>query len=265
VLTSGRGVVLVACPPHAGMTTTLYALLRQHDPYTQSIATLEDPVEYQIEGANQYALEPGADAAAVAKRVTVLLRSDPQVFMLSRITDPQVVQALTAPTATALRCYVGLRLGDSFTALKAWIKLVGDPAQAASALTAIVSQRLVRRLCPTCRIGFRPDPAALKKFNLPTQGVGELFKPSGQITIKGKPTTCPTCLGLAYQGRVGVFEVMALDDEARQLIATGQIDPLRVHLRKHKMKLMQEAALDQVVAGVTSIAEITRVMAEKQA
>jgi type II secretory ATPase GspE/PulE/Tfp pilus assembly ATPase PilB-like protein len=264
-LATGKGIVLVACPQHAGMTTTLYALLHQHDPYTQSVSTLEDPIEFPIEGANQAAIEPGSDGTAVAKRVTVLMRSDPQVFMLSRITDPQVVAALTAPTTGAMRCYAGLRMNNTFSALGAWIKLVGDPQQAAAALTAIVSQRLVRKLCPTCRVGFTPDPAALKKLNLPAQGIGTLYKPSGQVMIKNKPVTCPACLGMAYRGRVGVFEVMVLDDEARELIGAGQLEPLRAHLRKNKMKLMQEAALDKVVAGVTSIAEISRALAEKEA
>jgi type II secretory ATPase GspE/PulE/Tfp pilus assembly ATPase PilB-like protein len=258
-----KGVVLVACPADEGMTTTLYALLQQHDPYTQSVATLEDEIELEIEGMNQYAQEPGADAAAIANRLTVLLRSDPNVLMLSRITDAQMVKPLLG-SAAEMRCYAGLRMGDSFQALKAWIKLAGDPQQAGGALTAIVSQRLVRRLCPTCRIGFKPDPAALKKLNLPAGG-GTLFKPSGRIEVKGKAVLCPTCLGLAYQGRVGVFELMVLDDAARALIADAKLDQLRTHLRKNKMKLMPEAALDKVVAGVTSIAEITRVMAEKKA
>jgi type II secretory ATPase GspE/PulE/Tfp pilus assembly ATPase PilB-like protein len=264
-IATGKGLILVACPAHAGMTTTLYALLHQHDPYTQSVSTLEDPIEFPIEGANQSAIEPGSDGTAIAKRVTVMLRSDPQVFMLSRITDAQVVAALTGPVSGSMRCYAGLRMNNTFSALGAWIKLVGDPQQAAASLTAIVSQRLVRKLCPTCRVGFTPDPAALKKLNLPAQGIGTLYKPSGQVMIKNKPATCPACLGMAYRGRLGVFEVMVLDDEARELIAAGQLDPLRSHLRKNKMKLMQEAALDKVVAGVTSIAEISRALAEKEA
>jgi general secretion pathway protein E len=263
VVAAGKGVVLAACPGGQGMSTTLYALLQQHDPYTQSVATLEDEIEFQIEGVNHHAIDAGADAAAIANRLTVLLRSDPQVLMLSRITDAQVVKPLVSAAGEA-RFYAGLRMGDSFMALRAWIKLVGDPQQAAASLSAIVAQRLVRRLCPTCRVGFKPDPAALKKLNLPAGG-GSLFKPSGQVMVKGKPAVCPACLGLAYRGRVGVFEVMVLDDAARRLIAAGQLDQLRAYLRKNKMKLLQEAALDKVVEGVTSIAEITRVLAEKQA
>lgn len=261
ILSGSRGLVIVASPSHQGQTTTLYSLLKHHDPYTQSIVTLEDDVPFEIEGVNHNTLEPGLDpeSGALAQRVAGLLRQDPQVFMLSRLTDAQTAKTL-AGAATGARLYVGLKQDDTFVALKAWVKAVGDPALASKGLAAIISQRLVRRLCPTCRVSYTPDPALLKKLNLPVDRVGTLYKHSGQVLVKNKPQACPSCMGMGYIGRTAVYEVMLLDDQARQLVAQGQVDALRSHLRKQKMLWLQEAGVSKVVDGVTSISEITRAM-----
>ena len=132
---------------------------------------------------------------------------------------------------------------------------------AAGGLGAIVSQRLVRKLCPTCRVAYKPDPNVLRKLNLPAQRVPQLYKHSGKIRVgKDRTQTCSTCLGMGYRGRVGVFEIMVLDDEARKILAAGQMDQFRAHLRRHKMLYLQESALLKVVEGQTSISEITRAL-----
>jgi type II secretory ATPase GspE/PulE/Tfp pilus assembly ATPase PilB-like protein len=149
--------------------------------------------------------------------------------------------------------------------MRAWVKAVGDPKLGADALVAVLSQRLVRKLCTTCRVPYRPDPEALRKLNLPADRVAQLYKHSGQVLVKKEMQPCPACLGVAYSGRIGVFEVMVLDDQARALIVAGQLDQLRAYLRKQKMLWLQEAALARVVDGTTSIAEITRVLSKEPA
>ena len=138
-------------------------------------------------------------------------------------------------------------------------KIIGQQ-KAAAAIGAVMTQRLVRRLCVTCRVPFKPDPAVLRKLNLPPEKVSTLYKNSGQVLVKDKPAVCPDCLGLGFKGRVGVFEMMAFDEQARTFMAAGQYDQLRAHLRKQKVLWLQEAALAKAVEGVTSIGEITRVM-----
>lgn len=259
----GQGqVILVSAPPGHGQTTTLYSLLREHDPYMHSVVTLEDEIAFEMEGVNHHLIESGQDGPAVAQRLALLIRQDPQVIMVSRLADPQIAR-LAAQHGREIRFYLGLRQEDTFSALKLYVKAVGDPKLAARTLGAILAQRLVRKLCLTCRTPYKPDPEALHKLNLPADKVTTLYKQSGQVLIKNRPEPCPQCLGLAYRGRTGVFEVMCFDDQARQLLASGQLDQLRAHLRKNRMLWLQEAALAKVVDGTTSISEITRALGAK--
>jgi len=259
VLESRQRTVLVAAPPHQGLSTTLYSLVNAHDPYTQTVGTLEENVIHEIEGVSHEQIEPGADNATINKRLTSILRGDPHVLMLSRLIDTAMARQV-AESSDDVRFYVGLPQDSGRAALKVWLKAVGDLKDGAEAIEAIISQRLVRKLCTTCRIRYKPDAAMLKKMNLPADKVKHLFKPSGKVTVKEQEETCPDCLGMAYRGRVGVFEVMTLDDEARGLIAKGSLDQLHAHLRKQRMMLLQEAALSKVIDGTTSISEVTRAL-----
>ena len=169
-------------------------------------------------------------------------------------------------SAAGARLYIGLRHEDTFSCLRAWIKAIKDPQTAADSLSSIISQRLVRKLCQTCRISFTPNAQALRKLNVPPEKVGQLYKESGKVFIDKKKTRtqrCPDCLGMGFRGRVAVFEVMAINDLARDYIAASNLNQLRAHLRKQRMLWLQEAALARVVEGATSIAEITRSLGGK--
>ena len=260
VLDDARHIVIVACPAHHGMTSTLLSLVNRHDPYTLSVTTLEEEVEIELEGVTHETIEPGSDARSVERRLSAILRSDPAVIMLNRLLHASHARVI-ADAATDVRFYLGLRQDDTFAALKVWLKAVGDSDMAAKALGAIVSQRLVRKLCSTCRIAYKPDPNVLQKLNLPAERVPQLYRHSGQVLVgKERTQTCPTCHGMGYRGRIGIFEVMCLDDDARRILAIGQIDHFRAHLRRNKMLYLQESSLLKVVEGLTSISEITRAL-----
>ena len=254
--------IIVAAPPHHGGPTTLYSLLHEHDPYTSSLATLEDEKLFDLEGVSHNLIEPGLSNAKINEKLGVLLRADPSALMISRLMDPPAAKQL-AMSAPEVRVYVPIPQEGTFAALQLWIKVTGDPKLVAEGLGAVMAQRLVRRLCHTCRVSYTPDPSALKKLNLPATKVGDLFRASGKILIKDNEVQCPDCHGLGYRGRVGVFEVMIVDDAARKYIAANQLDTLRLHLRKHKMLYLQESALAKVVDGTTDIKEVTRVMSSK--
>jgi len=145
-----------------------------------------------------------------------------------------------------------------------WVQAVGDKSKAGDALRAIVAQRLLRKLCETCRVAYKPDPKLLKKLNLPTDKVSQLYKHSGKIMVKEEEQTCPDCMGLGYRGRRAVFEVMILDDQCRSLIGEGQLNQLKNRLRKNRMLYMQEAALNLAAQGITSVSEISRVLGGEQ-
>lgn len=256
------GMVLVSAPPKHGTTTTLYSLAQEHDPYTSSVMTWEDEVAYEIEGVNHNVIPSGTTPEQFNQKLAAMLRSDPNVMMLGWLADAGTAKML-AEVSDEVRAYVPLFKDDAMSALIAWIKVLGDAKLASQSLRAVVAQRLVRRLCPMCRQAYTPDPAALKKLNLPPDKVSQLYRASGKVTDeKGRTETCPSCLGMGYRGRVAVFETIVIDDQARQLIATNQGDKLKAHLRKNRMLYMQESALAKVVEGVTDIKEISRALAE---
>lgn len=258
VLEETEGLVVVASPPKQGRTVTLYSLIQQHDPYLQDIHSLEGPPELDIEGVTQN--EPGE--AGWAKSLNTVVLKDPAVIMVGQVPDAETAKVAVNAAMDGKRVYVGIKGSDTFSALKAWAKAVGDLNRLADSLKAVTAQRLIRRLCPTCRTAYSPDPAALKKMNLPTDKVGQFYKASGKITEGNKTEPCPTCRGVGYLGRTAAFEVMIIDDDAVGYLRSGDLNGLRAHLRKQKMLWMQEAALAKVVSGETSITEVMRALGE---
>ncbi|WP_428387222.1 GspE/PulE family protein [Mucisphaera sp.] len=253
------GTILVTAPLQQGVTTTLYSIIQTHDPYTSSVITIERSKPFEVEGVNHQEFGDAATPEQINDRLQVILRSDPNIVMLSELFDERTPK-LCAPMAEECRFYLPMRVESTFEASKRWMRTVGDPKLASQSLLAVMHQRLVRRLCTTCRTPYKPDPAALKKLNIPAGKVETLYQSSGQVEVKGKPRTCPACMGIGYRGRIGVFELMVLDDTARSYLRKGDMDAMRTHLRKQKMQYLQEAALAKVVEGVTDIKEITRAL-----
>ncbi|MEM6458658.1 MAG: ATPase, T2SS/T4P/T4SS family [Planctomycetota bacterium] len=262
LLGDNRKAVLIASPPMQGQSTTLYSMLQEHDPYTSSVVTLEEQTLFELEGVDHNTIPRGKAASAYQERLGAMLRADPNVVMVDKQPDAETARLL-AESAPETRVYAPVDQPDTLTALRFWLKQVGDPRLVAEGLGAVIAQRLVRRLCPTCRVPYTPDPAALRKLNLPADRVGELFRSSGKVMVKDKEILCPDCHGLGYRGRVAVFEVMLIDEQAAKYLAANEIDGLRLYLRKQKMLYLQEAALTKVVEGITDIKEVTRVMSGK--
>ena len=258
VLEQRGRVVLVTSPARQGLTTTIYSLLQEHDPYVSNVVTLEDGVQLELEGVSHNDMS-SLTPQQFNEKLASIIRTDPSVLMLDHLADAETVP-LVANSSEEIRYYIAMPENDTFAALVRWVKLLGDRKQAAESLAAITSQRLVRKLCMTCRMPYKPDPAALRKLNLPVDRVGQLYHASGKVMEKEQAVPCPDCMGLGYKGRIGVFELMVLDDTARSLVAAGDLDRLRSHLRKQKMLWLQEAGLAKVVEGVTDVKEITRTL-----
>mgnify|MGYP001232507603 CR=1 FL=1 len=262
VLEQNTMAVLATAPAGQGLTTTLYTLAGTHDPYTQQIIAMDDNFEIELEGVNNEPIKTSADAPPLAQQINTIMLREPQILLLGQLTDPDSAKILAKFTQET-RMYLGLRQADSMLALRAWIQAVGDAKLASNGVAAVINQRLIRSVCPTCRLAYTPDANMLKKLNLPADQATQFFKHSGQVLVKNEPQVCPNCHGIGYKGRIAVFEVMVLDDEARALAGAGQFDQLRTHLRKNRMMLLQEAALQKVVEGRTTISEITRVLGNK--
>lgn len=256
-------VVLFSSLPHQGTTTSMYAVLKEHDPYTSSVMTFEDEKPFDVEGVNHNPFPANAANEQILEKFSSLLRADPNVMLLSRLINTEMAK-LVIGSAEDTRFYIPLPAKDTAAGLRLWIKVIGDRKNAADALAAIVSQRLMRKLCSVCKSAYNPNEAATKKLNLPRDQFDHLYKASGKVVIKDEEITCPTCHGLGYRGRLAVFEVMYIDNEARSLIASGESDRLRAHFRKQKMLSLQEAALAKVVDGTCDIKEVTRIMSESK-
>jgi len=264
VLENPGKVILTVVPPKQGLSTLTYAILNEHDPYTESIITLERDVVIELEGVKHITVTPDAEAAEVNRQLGGLLRTDPQVLMVEELADQETAR-LIAESAQDVRFYQPLRGNSAMEGLKTWLKTVGDPRLAAESLGAIVSGRLVRIVCETCRTAYKPDAAQLKKMSLPADKISELYRSSGQLTDKnGKPMTCPVCHGLGYQGRTGIFEVMVIDDTARKLIAAGETERLKAHLAGQSFLPLQRSALLKVAEGLTDVAEVQRAMSSNR-
>jgi type II secretory ATPase GspE/PulE/Tfp pilus assembly ATPase PilB-like protein len=150
---------------------------------------------------------------------------------------------------------------DSFDALARYLKLVEDPKLGAAALLAVMNQRLVRKLCTTCREAFKPDETLLKKLNLPVSKIEYFYRTPTQPILdkKGNEIICQSCQGSGYLGRTGVFELLVLDDTIKGLIAKqAPMDQVKNAARKNKMYYLQEEGLLKVMEGVTSLDEIIR-------
>jgi type II secretory ATPase GspE/PulE/Tfp pilus assembly ATPase PilB-like protein len=148
-------------------------------------------------------------------------------------------------------------------ALARWLKMVEDRRLVAETLVGISNQRMLRKLCETCKQGYAPNKELLKKFNLPADKAKVMYRPGKEIFDKrGKPTMCEDCQGTGFVGRTGVFEMIVLDDELRKAVKTvKQLPELGVHFRKAKMLYLQEQALRKVIAGTTAVNEMLRVLA----
>ncbi len=254
------GVVLVAAPAKSGVSTMTYALVNEHDPYVSSVLTLEQDMVLQLEGVKHIPFDANGASADYEKQLAGMLRTDPQVMLLDRTDDTDAMR-LVAKAAEEIRFYLPYRADSALEAINQYLAVVGEPKLAAASLTGVVAGRLLRKLCSTCRTAYTPEPAALKKMNLAADKITELYRSSGQVVdSKGKPMPCPDCRGLGYRGRVGVFEVLMLDDEARKLIATGDQARLKAHLASLKFIPLQRAALAKVRDGVTDVAEVQRVL-----
>ena len=254
-----HGIVLVSAPSGHGLSTTAYALLGQHDAYTSNIKTLERDVMMRHDGIDHAQFDATSNGPDYATTLQSILRRDPDIVLADAIRDAETGRAITEPAMEGPLIYVPVRAGSLMEAIQSHTQVVGDPKRAAKSLRAVVSQRLVRTLCPQCKQAYQPSAEQLQKLSIPAGKVTQLFRANGKVQIKNRIEVCPVCRGTGYIGQIGIFEFMLLDDEARKMLAKGDIKAAILHARRNKMVVLQEAALAHVASGVTSIDEILRV------
>jgi type II secretory ATPase GspE/PulE/Tfp pilus assembly ATPase PilB-like protein len=267
VARESRGVVLVATPKGSGRTTTLYSLLHQHDAFTSSVQTIEIIPQAEIEGVTVNRFDQRQTDATMAKLINSVFLKDPDVVMIAQIVDtPSAELVANYCEGTNHRVYAGMNAQSTIEALQIWMQMVPNKRLAGESLRMIISQRLVRVLCPACRIPYQPDAGTLQKLNLPLGRNLQSFKANTEPLRdhRGQPMICPDCGGSGYRGRTGVFEVLVISAEMQKAIADGNPQAVLALARKNNMMLLVEHGIRKFASGVTSIQEVLRVVAPQQ-
>jgi len=254
---------LITGPRKSGVTTTMYALVRNHDAFMNNINTIEKQPSAQLPNITQnvFALTD-TGTTTYAKKLQSMVRMGPDVIGIGECEDEETAKVASAAATDGKTVYVVLKADSVLQALGKWLKMVGDRRLVAETLLGISNQRLLRKLCEECKQGYAPNAELLKKFNLPAEKAKVLFRPGREVYDKrGKPSTCENCQGTGFVGRTGVFEMIVLDDDLRKAVKrVKQLPELGMQFRRAKMLYLQEQTLRKVIAGTTAINEMVRIL-----
>lgn len=246
-----HGLLLTCGPTGAGKSTTLYALLNELDSSQLNIITIEDPVEYKMATVNQIEINTKA-GQTFAGSLRSILRQDPDVVMVGEIRDDETAKIGCQAANTGHMVFSTVHANDTISALYRLMDLGVEPFMLSSALSAIIGQRLVRRLCDDCKVSYKPKPELLKQIGLPPDKVEAFYKPPEK-----KANPCTTCNGIGYRGRLGVYELFVISDRIRDMVReNAPITAVKAEARKNGMLYLKEEGLRLVVKGVTSYDEL---------
>ena len=243
------GAVLVTGPTGSGKSTTLYAALNEINEPHRNIITIEDPVEYQLPGVNQVQVNLKA-GLTFAGGLRAMLRADPDVIMVGEIRDGETAKIAVESALTGHLVLSTLHTNDAPSAITRLTEMNIEPFLTASAVVAIVAQRLVRQLCTYCKSRTMLSVSSLEKAGFNVAFDLEAYEPVG----------CGRCGGSGYKGRVGLYEVMTISDEIRDLtVERASADEIRKIAVSQGMRPLRADGFEKVKNGITSIAEVARV------
>jgi len=245
-----HGIVLVTGPTGSGKTTTLYAMLSEANSPDTKIITVEDPVEYDIEGIVQVPIndEIGVTYASVLRSI---LRQDPDKILVGEIRDQETGATAVEASLTGHTVFATIHTNDAPSTVTRLVDMGVEPFLISATLESVVAQRLVRSVCPDCRVEYEPDEDVLMELGPDADLV------RGRTLSYGKG--CDKCHHTGYRGRTGLFEIMTIDDEIRRLIeANASIEELREAALTGGMRSLREAGLRAAAEGRTTIEEVLR-------
>jgi general secretion pathway protein E len=255
-----HGIILVTGPTGSGKTTTLYSSLSEINSPDKNILTIEDPVEYQLEGISQMQVNPKIQLN-FATGLRSYLRHDPDVIMVGEIRDVETAEMAIQASLTGHLVFSTLHTNDAAGAFTRLIDMGVEPFLVSSTVIVSLAQRLVRKLCFDCRRAYRPAPEEIAEIGMTLDQLDQSAQ--GVIYRPGEERHCETCLGLGYKGRMGIYEILPVRDEIRSLIMnradTSSIK--RVAAEQGMRNLRDDGAL-KVLRGETSIEEVLRVTQE---
>ena len=250
------GMILATGPTGSGKTTSIYAILKILNTREKNIATIEDPVEYDIDGVNQIQVNAKTNLT-FAEGLKSILRQDPDIIFVGEIRDEDTADIAINSAMTGHLVLSTLHTNDAATSLPRLIDMKIEPFLVASTVNIIIAQRLVRRICNRCRVSYIEDREKLASlFDKVT--IDKSFSPTGEIRLyHGKG--CLVCHHTGYVGRVGIFEVLEVNEEIRKLIDQKvDSDVIKGQAIKEGMITMLEDGLNKVKQGITTLEEVLR-------
>jgi type IV pilus assembly protein PilB len=244
-----NGLLLATGPTGSGKTTTLYAALGLRDTRSEKVITVEDPVEYHLEGVTQMPVTRKA-GVTFANALRSILRQDPNVMMVGEMRDPETAAIAVEAAMTGHLVFSTVHTNDAVSAVPRLTDLKVPRYEIAASLVGVLAQRLVRRICADCCERYRPDPQAVALL---------AREPVGAITLqRGKG--CPACRETGYRGRTGIFELLSITEELKDAIAHDlPLTRLREMGREDEMQTLREDGWVKVQAGITTVEEVLRV------
>lgn len=265
---AGQGIFIVSGPAKSGVTTTLYALLRNHDAFMNSVCTLERQPSAQLPNITQnvFALSD-TGTTTFAKKLQAVIRMGPDIIGVADCEDADTARVACAAARDGKLVYITLNADSVLQALGKWMKFVGDKGVVASTLLGVCNQRLLRVLCEECKQAYSPDKELFRKFNINAEKTKVLHR-AGKVQYDkhGKPSTCENCQGTGFYGRTGVFELVSLNDELRKVVQRSKSLPeMGTQFRRAKMLYLQEQSLRKVITGSVSINEMIRALSTSKA
>jgi len=251
LIKSPYGIVLVTGPTGSGKTTSLYAALSKINSPEINIITIEDPIEYQIEGIGQIQVNPKIDLT-FATGLRSIVRQDPDVILVGEIRDRETAEIAIQSSLTGHLVFSTLHTNDAASAVTRLIDMGIEPFLVASSVIAIVAQRLVRVLCPRCKEAYTPDAESLVDAGI------------SRSALDGRPIYrrkgCNACMNTGYRGRTGIFEIMIMDEGVKRLILkTSDSNQINDEAVRNGMSTLVQDGARKVLEGVTTIEEVLRV------
>jgi general secretion pathway protein E len=246
-----HGIILVTGPTGSGKTTTLYAGLTRLNDLSRNIMTVEDPIEYFIEGVSQTAVNTKVEMS-FARGLRAILRQDPDVVMVGEIRDLETAEIAVQASLTGHLVLSTLHTNTAIGAVTRLVDMGVEPFLIASSLLATVAQRLVRQLCRTCREAYQADASECEAL-----GVS-----AGQPPTIYRPVGCAACNFTGYRGRNGIYELVVIDNEMRELIHDRASEQRLDQVARRQTPSIRLAGLSKVLVGETSLEEVIRVTRE---
>lgn len=251
LLRISHGIVLVTGPTGSGKTTTLYAALTQINSPDKNILTIEDPIEYQIDGIGQMQVNPKINLT-FANGLRSMVRQDPDVILVGEIRDLETAEIAIQAALTGHLVFSTLHTNDAASAVTRLIDMGIEPFLVSSAVEAIIAQRLVRLVCPRCREAYQPDEAELAELGL---------KPTSRRSMRiYRAKGCQACLETGYRDRTGIYEFLRLTETIKGLVLkTSDANQIKRAAVAQGMKTLRDDGIRKVVEGRTTISEVLRI------